>query len=152
MLKNRRVLIVIGVVAVVIVAGLGLTFAYVFSHASASTTASVTPTPAITITPKVGARVCATGVIQSIDGQNQSFVVAKARGNKSVTITVDSATTYHKKGIKAMSFSGLAVGDHVRVIAQGTCDNQAQTFAAKSVTVFMPANNATPTISPTPTT
>lgn len=153
MLKNERVLlkILIGLVAVLIVSILGFAFVYLFSHANASTTVVTSPTPtvAITTTPQAGTRACATGTIQSIDTQGQSFVVAKGRGNKTVTITVDSTTTYHKKGVKAMSFSNLAVGDRVRVIGQGVCTNQTQTFVAQTITV-VPAANTTPAITPTP--
>lgn len=150
MFIKKRILIVLGILGALIISGLGVTVILLLTHSNASAnTSAVTPTPALTATPRLNAnRVCATGVISSINTQGQSFVVTE-KGAKTVTVTTDSTTTFHKKGVKGATFSALSVGDHVRVTAQGTCDSTATTFAAKAITIVV--SGTLPAASPTAT-
>jgi hypothetical protein len=147
MFISKRVLIIIGVVAVVVV---GLTvFAFVFflsqaNQTSASATVS-TPTVGPTATTKPTLRACALGTIESISTSASSFVISK--GAKTVTIMVNGTTIIRSHG-KKIALTDLAVGDQVRVVAQGTCDKTAQSFSAQVVMVV--TGIATPAVSPTP--
>jgi hypothetical protein len=153
MFISRRMLIIIGVVGVIILGGLGFVFALLLSQANASSTAA-TPTPTVVATipnPTTANHVCASGVIQSVGAQ--SFVISATKAKKTVTITiaVNAQTIYRKNGVPGFSFTGLAPGQHVRIIAQGICDPSASTITAQRVTVVVSAITPTPTISPSPT-
>lgn len=151
MFINKRILIAVAVLGILIVGGLGVTVLLLVSHSNASASnLAVTPTtPALTATPRLNAnRVCATGVISSVDTQGQSFVVTE-KGAKTVTVTIDPQTTFHKRGVTGATFSVVSVGQHVRVTAQGACDPTATTFAAKTITIVV--SNVTPSASPTAT-
>lgn len=150
MFINKRILLVLGVLGVLIVGGLGISVLLLLTHANASANnLAVTPTPALTVTPRLNAnRACATGVITSIDAQGQTFVVTE-KGAKTVTVTTDSTTSFHKRGVKSATFTALSVGEHVRVTSQSACDSTATTFAAKTITVVV--SNMLPGASPTAT-
>ncbi|HEV2581878.1 MAG TPA: DUF5666 domain-containing protein [Ktedonobacteraceae bacterium] len=149
MFITRRVLIIIGA-AVVVAVGLTV-FAFIFflSQAHQTAASSPTPTPTLTAPTKAAQHPCATGTVASINSSASSFVVTK--GAKSVTITVDGTTTFRSHG-KQVTVSSLAVGDQVRVVAQGTCAKTAQTFAAQVVMIVPKTVSPalTPTASPTP--
>ena len=151
MFINKRILIVLSILGVLLISGLGVTAVLLITHSTASAnTPTVTPTPVLTTTPRLNAnRVCATGVISSINTQSQTFFVTE-KGAKTVTITTDSTTSFHKRGVKGPLFSALSVGQHVRVTAQGTCDPTAVTFAARTITIVVPNTlpSATPTATP----
>lgn len=151
MFTSKRILIIIGVVTVVIVGGLSFGLAYALTHMNQASTASDSPTvtavPPVT-TPKPGNRACVLGIIQSVG--SQSFVVSANLGKRTVTVNVDNQTTYARGGSRtSLSFTGLAVGDRVRVIAQGLCGRRDTTVVAQSVTV-LPAASPTPAVSPSP--
>lgn len=154
MFFSKRVLIVSGIVAVVLAGVIGFGFAFAFSHANqnqASTPADTptTDTPVTSVT--AGQRACILGVVQSLS--NQSFVVSANQGKRVVTVTTNDQTTYAKHGSKAsFSFVNLAVGDNVRVTAQGQCNRKDTTVAAQSVVILTSTGNpgAIPTTSPTP--
>ena len=154
MFISKRVLIIVGVVAVFVV---GLTvFAFVFflSQASQAATSTPTPTPiatSTTIPAKPPLRACALGIVQSIG--TSSFVVAESKGAKTITVMVDSTTIIRKQGAK-VALSSLTVGDQVRVTSQAVCDKKAQSFTAQNIMVIVKKAAATPTptpaVSPTP--
>ena len=150
MFINKRILIVLGVLGVLIVGGLGVTVLLLLTHSNASANnLAVTPTPVLTVTPRLTAnRVCATGVITSIDAQGQTFVVTE-KGAKTVTVTTDAQTTFHKRGLTGATFSALGMGEHVRITSQGACDPTATTFTAKAVTIVV--SNTLPSASPSAT-
>jgi hypothetical protein len=152
MFINKRILIVLSVVGILVIGSLGFTIFLLLSQSSASAnTPAVTPTPAATITatPRLSAnRACATGVISSIDAQGQTFVVTE-KGAKTATVTTDSHTTYHERGVTGVTFSSLKVGQRVRITSQSACDATASTFTAKAITIIV--SSATPTASPTAT-
>ncbi|HVB75641.1 MAG TPA: hypothetical protein VNE38_19000 [Ktedonobacteraceae bacterium] len=146
MVISKRMLICIGIVGVIVLGALGFTFAFLISQVNASSSASATPTSTVAAaTPAAKAnRACALGIVQSINSQNQAIVVSEANGKKTVTVTVNATTTFHKHGVAAASFSSLAVGQHVRVTAQGSCDRKASTFVAQAITVIMATASPTP--------
>lgn len=151
MFISKRVLIVAGVAAVVVI---GLTvFAFVFFLSQASRSAassSPTPTPLASATVmKTAPRACAQGVVQSINSSTSSFVLG--RGAKTVTVMFDGTTIFRSRG-KSVTSNDLAVGDQVRVVAQGSCDKTAQSFSAQIVMIVPGAvtPGPTPTLSPTP--
>ncbi|HLX57085.1 MAG TPA: hypothetical protein VKR83_08695 [Ktedonobacteraceae bacterium] len=155
MFISRRMLIIIGVVGVLLLGALGFAFAFLLSQANASSSAATSTPTVISTTPNPGKtnRACALGIVQSIDSQNQAFVVSESKGKKTVTITVNAQTAFHKRGDAKFSFTSLAVGQQVRVTSQGVCDKTASTFAAQSITVVvsaLPAASPTPTASLTP--
>jgi hypothetical protein len=136
---------------VVVVVGFTV-FAFLFFLSQARQAAAnlTTATPAITATAtKAALRPCAAGTVASIDSASSSFVVTK--GAKSVTISIDGTTILRSHG-KKVTLSDLAVGDQVRVVAQGTCDKTATSFAAQIVQVVpnTVSPSLTPTVSPTP--
>ena len=153
MFIHKRILIVLGILGVLIVGGLGVTVFLLLNQSNASAnTPAVTATPALTATPRLNAnRACATGVISSLDTQGQTFVVTE-KGTRTVTVTTDSTTSFHERGVKGAAFATLSVGQHVRVTAQGTCDPTAATFAAKAITIVvsgtLPGAGASPTATP----
>jgi uncharacterized protein DUF5666 len=151
---SKRVLIISGIVAVVLAGVLGFGFAFAFSHANQdqASTPSDTPTTVVSVTSvTTGQRACVLGVVQSLS--NQSFVVSANQGKRILAVTVNDQTTYAKHGSKAsFSFVNLAVGDKVRVTAQGQCNRKDTTVLAQSVVVLTSIGNpgAIPTTSPTP--
>jgi hypothetical protein len=151
MFISKRVLIIAGVAAAVVI---GLTvFAFVFflsqpNRSVASSSPTPTPIASATAT-RTALRICAQGVVQTINSSNSSFVLSK--GAKTVTVMFDSTTIFRNRG-KSVTSSDLAVGDQVRVIAQGTCDRTAQSFSAQIV-MIVPGRvppGSTPAVSPTP--
>jgi hypothetical protein len=151
MFIHKRILILLGILGILLLGGLGFTTFLLLTQSNASAnTPAVTPTPpTLTATPRPNVnRACATGVISSIDTQGQTFVVSE-KGAKTVTVTTDSRTTYHERGVTGATFSTLSMGQHVRITSQSACDPTASTFAAKAITVVVAS--ATPTASPTAT-
>src|SRR5450755_4676906 len=97
---NKRLLIIIAIASIIILGSLGFVTALVLTQSNANaTTSSATPTPTPPAsTPHATAnRICATGAIQSIDTQNQTFTVTETKGKKTITVTANSQTTYHKR-------------------------------------------------------
>lgn len=152
MFISKRVLIIVGAVAVVIV-GLSV-FAFVFflgqanQTAASGSTPTAAPTATASATAKATTRACALGVIQSIG--SSSFVVAESKGTKTVTVMVDSTTVIRKHGAD-IPLNSLTVGEHVRVTSQGTCDKKATSFTAQMVSIVVTsAASPTPAVTPTP--
>src|SRR5579859_3000385 len=153
MFIHKRILIILGILGILLLGGLGFTISLLLTHSNASAnTPAVTPTPpALMATPRLSAtRACVTGVISSINTQGQTLVVTK-KGNKTVTVTTDSQTTYHERGVASVTFSILSVGQHVRITSQSACDSTASTFAAKAITIVVSSATPTPTASPSAT-
>jgi hypothetical protein len=152
---SKRILLLFCILGIILLGALGFTAFFLLNQPNSSASAgSVTPTPtSLTATPHTTLnRVCATGVISSIDAQNSTFVVTEAKGTKTITITADSHTTYHKRGSTGISFSSLTVGQRVRVTSQSACGSSAASFTAKSITIVVSnAPVSTPTTAPTPT-
>ncbi len=152
MFISKRVLIIIGVVAVILAGTASFGLAFAFSHMNQASTSSDTPAavPSVTVQ-KTGKVACVQGVIQSLG--SQSFVVSANRGKKNVTVNVNDQTTYAKQKSQAsLSFTDLVVGDKVRVNVEGQCNKQDTTVVAQSVVVVSPAGSPTPApvTSPTP--
>ena len=152
MFISKRILIVLGVVGILIIGGLGFTIFLLLTQSNASAnTPAVTPTPsvAITSTPTLSAnRICAAGVISSIDAGGQTIIVTE-KGAKTVTVSTDAQTLYHERGITGVTFTSLKVGQRVRITPQGACDSTASSFSAKAITIVVAG--ATPAASPTAT-
>ena len=149
MFISKRVLIISGIVAVVLTGVIGFGLAFAFSHKNQASTQSATPTTVTTVTS--GQRACILGIVQSLG--NQSFVVSANQGKRVVTVTVTDQTTYSKHGNQASSsFADLAVGNRVRVTAQGQCNRKDTAVVAQSVIVLASTGGLTPiaTASPTP--
>jgi len=155
MFISKRLLIIISIVGIIALGALGFTIVLFLNQSNANATgssAASTPTAIATTTRSTATRVCATGTISSIDAQNSTFVVKEAKGSRSVTVTADAQTTFHKRGDTGVNFSSLIVGQRVRVTSQSACDTTATTFTAKAITIIVPTSPAsTPTTSPTPT-
>ena len=150
MFISKRILIIISIVGIVILGALGFTTFQLLNQPSANATgisSTVTPTPLATTPGSTVNRACATGIISSIDAQNQTFVVTEAKGSKTFTVTANPQTTFHKRGETDVTFSSLATGQHVRVTSQAACDATTTTFTAKGITIVVPT---TPTATPTP--
>jgi len=153
---SKRVLIISGIVAVILAGVIGFGFAFAFSQINQASTQNATPTNAPTTVGSVtsvtsGQRACILGIVQSLS--NQSFVVSANQGKRVVTVTVTDQTTYSKHGNQASSsFADLAVGNRVRVTAQGQCTRKDTAVVAQSVTVLASTGGLTPiaTASPTP--
>ena len=152
MFISKRSLIVLGVVGILIIGGLGFTIFLLLTQSNASASSpAVTPTPvaSITASPTLNAnRACAAGVISSIDTQGQTIVVTE-KGAKTVTVSIDSQTLYHERGVTGVTFASLKIGQRVRITSQGACDTTASTFTAKAITIIVAS--AMPTASPTAT-
>jgi maltose-binding protein MalE len=149
MFITRRVLIIIVAVLVVIIGGLGIALFVSLSNANSAPAASAS-TPTVTTSPtKTTNPACVAGIVQSVNSNGQSFVVSENKGKKTVTVEVNDQTTYMKRGQSA-AFTDIAVGDRVRVIAQGTCNHRATTILASTIAIMLPAKTPTPTTSPTP--
>lgn len=151
MFISKRVLIIVGVAAIVVIGLTVFAFAFFLSQPNRlAVSSSLTPTPIASATAtRTTLRACAQGVVQSINASNSSFVLSK--GTKTVTVMFDSTTIFRSRGKKAAS-SDLAVGDQVRVVAQGTCDRTAQSFSAQVVMIVPSTVIPSPTaaVSPTP--
>jgi Domain of unknown function (DUF5666) len=153
---SKRILIISGIVAVILAGVIGFGFAFAFSQINQASTQNATPTDAPTTVGSVtsvtsGQRACILGIVQSLS--NQSFVVSANQGKRVVTVTVTDQTTYSKHGNQASSsFADLAVGNRVRVTAQGQCNRKDTAVVAQSVTVLASTGGLTPiaTASPTP--
>ena len=146
MFVNKRLLIIGGILGVLVVVALGFVTFLLLNQPSASASngnAASTPTVVATATHSTANRVCATGVISAVDAQNSTFVVTEAKGNRTITVTADAQTTFHKRGDSGVTFNSLAVGQRVRITAQGTCDTTAVSFTAKAITIVVPGT-ATP--------
>jgi hypothetical protein len=151
MFISKRILIIAGVAAVVLIGFTVFSFVLFLSQANRPTaSSSPTPTPVASATAtRTALRLCAQGVVQTINSSSSSFVLS--RGAKTVTVMFDSTTIFRSRGRRVTS-SALAVGDQVRVVAQGTCDRTAQSFSAQ-VIMIVPAAvtpGPTPAASPTP--
>src|SRR5579884_2187443 len=119
MFITRRVLSIIAAVLVVIVGGLGIALFVSLSNANSAPAASAS-TPTVTTSPtRTAILACVAGIVQSVNSNGQSFVVSVNRGKRMVTVQVNDQTTYMKRG-KNAAFTDIAVGDRVRVMAQGT--------------------------------
>ena len=151
---SKRILLLCSIIGIILLGTLGfMTFLLLNQPNTSASAGSVTPTATtITATPHSTLnRTCATGVISSTDAQNSTFVVTEAKGAKTITITADSHTTYHKRGSTGLSFSSLTVGQRVHVTSQGVCDSTAVSFTAKSITLVVSSTPvSTPTTTPTP--
>ncbi len=154
MFFSKKVVIISGIVAIVLAGVLGFGFAFAFSHMKQdqASTPSDTPMAVASVTSVTsGQRACVLGVVQSLS--NQSFVVSANQGKRIVTVTVNDQTTYAKHASQAsFSFVNLAVGDKVRVTAQGQCNRRNTSVLAQSVVVLTSTGNpgALPRSSPTP--
>jgi heme/copper-type cytochrome/quinol oxidase subunit 2 len=149
MFISKRVLIIVGVVAVFVIGLTVLAFVFFLGQSNQTADSTQTPTPAVTSTTtpaKPTLRACALGIVQSIG--TSSFVVAESKGAKTVTVMVDGTTIIRKHGAK-VALSSLTVGDQVRVTSQATCDKTAPSFTAQDIMVIIKKATATPT--PTPT-
>ena len=154
MFIHKRILIALGILAIILLGGLGFTTFLLLTQSNAnasSASAASTPTVLATTSPSTTNRVCASGIISSINAQGQTFVVTE-KGTKTVTITADAQTTYRKRGASGITFSSLSVGQHVRITAQGACDPGSVSFTAKTITIIVSnAPASTPTAARTPT-
>jgi hypothetical protein len=148
MFISKRILIILGVIGILIIGGLGYTIFLLTQSSASADTPAVTPTPsvAITTTPTLNAnRICAAGVIFSIDSGGQTIVVTE-KGAKTVTVSTNAQTLYHERGFSGAAFSSLKVGQRVRITSQGGCDTTASTLTAKAITIVVAG--ATPTATP----
>jgi hypothetical protein len=151
---SKKVLFISGILAVVLAGVLGFGLAFALSHLNQdqASTPGDTPTAVAPVTSvTAGQRACVLGVIQSLS--NQSFVVSANQGARKVTVTVNDQTMYTKHGSQAtFSFVNLAIGDKVRVTAQGQCNRRENAILAQSVVILTSTGNpgAIPTTSPTP--
>ena len=155
MFISKRVLIISGIVAVILAGGIGFGFAFAFSQVNHASTQNATPTDLPTTVGSVtnvtsGQRACILGIVQSLG--NQSFVVSANQGKRIVTVTVNDQTTYSKHGNQvSSSFANLAVGNRVRVTAQGQCNRKESTVVAQSVAIVASTGGLTPISTATPT-
>lgn len=155
MFISKRAFIISGIVAVFLAGCIGLGFAFAFSQMNHTSTQQATPTemPAVvgSTTNSSGQKACIIGIVQSIS--SQSFVVSANQGKRVLTVTVNGQTTYSKQGnLASSSLAELAVGNRVRVTAQGQCNRKETTVVAQSVAIVAVAGGLTPTgtVSPTP--
>jgi hypothetical protein len=152
---SKRVLIISGIMAVILAGVIGFGFAFAFSQVNRASTHNATPTDTPTTVGSVtnvtsGQRACILGIVQSLS--NQSFVVSANQGKRVLTVTVNDQTTYSKHGNQASSsFADLAVGNRVRVSAQGQCNRKETTVVAQSIAILASTGALTPTSAATPT-
>jgi|SRR5579884_55909 len=130
---SKRLLIIIGVVAVIVLglAGFGLALALA-PHSGQASTSNATTTPTTTTTNAKTRSV--TGVIQTLG--NSSFVIKVGKGKKTMTVNVSAQTkisTVQGTG----SFSDLQVGETVQV--KGYVNTVAKTIDAVSVLAEPPS-------------
>jgi hypothetical protein len=134
---------------------IGFGFAFAFSQVNRASTQNATITDTPTTVGSVtnvtsGQRACILGIVQSLS--NQSFVVSANQGKRVLTVTVNDQTTYSKHGNKASSsFADLAVGNRVRVTAQGQCTRKQTTVVAQSIAILVSTGALTPISAATPT-
>ncbi len=154
MFISKRVLIISGIVAVILAGVIGFGFAFAFSQVNQASTQNA-PTDTSTTVGSVTnvtsrQRACILGIVQSLS--NQSFVVSANQGKRVVTVTINDKTTYSKHGNQASSsFADLAVGNRVRVTAQGQCNRKETTVVAQSVAILASTGGLTPISTATPT-
>ena len=152
---SKRVLIISGIVAVILAGVIGFGFAFAFSQVNRASTQNATITDTPTTVGSVTnvtsrQRACILGIVQSLS--NQSFVVSANQGKRVLTVTVNDQTTYSKHGNQASSsFADLAVGNRVRVTAQGQCNRKETTVVAQSIAILASTGALTPTSAATPT-
>jgi hypothetical protein len=152
---SKRVLIISGIMAVILAGVIGFGFAFAFSQVNRASTQNATITDTPTTVGSVtnvtsGQRACILGIVQSLS--NQSFVVSANQGKRVLTVTVNDQTTYSKHGNQASSsFADLAVGNRVRVTAQGQCNRKETTVVAQSIAILASTGALTPTSAATPT-
>jgi hypothetical protein len=152
---SKRVLIISGIVAVILAGVMGFGFAFAFSQVHQASTQNATSTNTPTTVGSVtnvtsGQRACILGIVQSLS--NQSFVVSANQGKRVLTVTVNDQTTYSKHGNQASSsFADLAVGNRVRVTAQGQCNRKETTVVAQSIAILTSTGALTPISAATPT-
>ena len=152
---SKRVLIISGIMAVILAGVIGFGFAFAFSQVNRASTQNATITDTPTNVGSVtnvtsGQRACILGIVQSLS--NQSFVVSANQGKRVLTVTVNDQTTYSKHGNQAStSFADLAVGNRVRITAQGQCNRKETTVVAQSIAILASTGALTPTSAATPT-
>lgn len=155
MFITKRVLLISGIVAVFLAGVIGFGFAFALSQMNQTSTHYASPTDIPTTVGSVtnvssGQRACILGIVQSLS--NQSFVVSANQGKRVVTVTVDDQTIYSKHGNQASAtFADLAVGNRVRVTAQGLCNRKETTVVAQSVAILASTGGLTPISAATPT-
>ncbi len=155
MFISKRVLLISGIVAVFLAGVIGFGLAFAFSQMDQASTQHAStanmPVAAGSVTNIAsGQRACILGIVQSLS--NQSFVVSANQGKRVVTVTVNDQTTYSKHGNQASStFADLAVGNRVRVTAQGLCNRKETTVIAQSVAILASTGGLTPISTATPT-
>jgi Domain of unknown function (DUF5666) len=152
---SKRVLLISGIVAVILAGVIGFGFAFASSQMNQASTQYASPTNIPTAVGSVtnaasGQRACILGIVQSLS--KQSFIVSANQGKRVITVTVNDQTTYSKHGNQASStFAGLAVGNRVRVTAQGLCNRKETTVVAQSVAILASTGSLTPISTATPT-
>ena len=152
---SKRVLIISGIMAVILAGVIGFGFAFAFSQVNRASTQNATITDTPTTVGSVtnvtsGQRACILGIVQSLS--NQSFVVSANQGKRVLTVTVNDQTTYSKHGNQSSSsLADLAVGNRVRVTAQGQCNRKETTVVAQSIAILASTGTLTPTSAATPT-
>ena len=155
MFVSKRILLVIGIVVVIVMLGAGIGLAYAFNALSQQTATNAnlkaTATAQVSVSPTAGTpnkngqrRVV--GVIQALNAQSFTLVVATKKAKRVLTINVSGQTTYGRVG-KAATFSDLQVGETVAVL--GTLDSAA--LSMQAARVMISPKIATPTASPTVT-
>jgi flagellar basal body-associated protein FliL len=150
---SKRTFIISGIVAVILAGGIGFVCAFAFSQINQTSTQQATRTevPAVfgTTTNISGQRACILGVVQSISGQ--TFIVSANQGKRIVTVSVNVQTRYSKQGNSvSSSLADLAVGDGVRVTAQGQCNRKETSVVAQRVAIVTFVAGLTPTSNATP--
>ena len=155
MFISKRVLIISGIVAVIFGRRYWIWVCICFSQINQASTQHASlaniPTAVGSVTNVAsGQRACILGIVQSLS--NQSFVVSANQGKRVVTVTVNDQTIYSKHGSQASSsFADLAVGNRVRVTAQGQCNRKETTVVAQSVAILASTGGLTPISTATPT-
>ena len=155
MFISKRVLLISGIVAVILAGFIGFGFAFAFSQMNQAPAQHASPTTIATTfgsgtNVTSGQRACILGIVQSLS--NQSFVVSANQGKRIVTVNINGQTTYSKHGNQAPStFTDLAVGNRVRVTAQGQCNRKETTVVAQSVAILASTGGLTPISTTTPT-
>jgi hypothetical protein len=151
---RKRVFIMSGIIAIILAGFIGLGFAIAFSQMNQASTQHASPTNIPTTVGSVsnvtsGQKACIIGIVQSLS--NKSFVVSANQGKRVVTVTVNDQTTYSEYTNRASSsFAVLAVGNSVRVTAQGQCIRRETTILAQSVAILAFTEGLTPTSTATP--
>jgi len=129
---SKRLLIIIGVVAVLVLGLAGFALALALApHSGQASTSNATTTPTTTTSAKTRS---VTGVIQTLG--NSSFVIRVGKGKRTMTVNV-SAQTKISTVQGAGSFSDLQVGEMVQV--KGSVNTQAKTIDAVSIIAEPPS-------------